>query len=167
MKVFFIVLAIGVVITFLKNLFRLLATSHYYGKFLTQKQKLKYSGATIDYLWKKAGIHKIFATGRLAGENVAFHVADGSYENVVKNLFCSAISVYRFRLKNTLNPLSWITFPGTLVQSHTKKQVPTIVKWCVNIIVWGVDVIASHRLEELWEPGVFHRMIEAVGSILK
>lgn len=167
MKVFFIVLAIGVAITFLKNLARLLITSHYYEKFLTQKQKLKYSGATIDYLWKKAGIHKIFATGRLAGENVAFHVADGSYENVVKNLFCSAISVYRFRLKNTLNPLSWITFPGTLVQSHTKKQVPTIVKWCVNIIVWGVDVIASRRLEELCEPGAFHRMIEAVGSILK
>ncbi len=167
MKVFFIILVIGVVCTFLKNLVRLLRTSHYYGKFLTKKQKLKYSGAEIDYLWKKAGINKIFATGRLAGENVAFHVADGSNESAVENLFCSAISVYRFRLKNTLNPLSWITFPGTLVQSHTKKQVPAIAKWCVNIIVWGVDVIASHRLEELWESGAFHRMIEAVGSILK
>lgn len=63
MKVFFIVLAIGVVITFLKNLFRLLATSHYYGKFLTQKQKLKYSGATIDYLWKKRGYIKSLQQG--------------------------------------------------------------------------------------------------------
>lgn len=166
MRVFFACLAIWVVCSSLLNRFRLQKTLRYYDKFLTNKNELKYSGAEIEYLWRKAGINKVFAFGKYAGENVAYYVANGSYENEIETLFCSAISIYRLRIKNTFNPLFWITFPGTLVQSHTKKQVPAIAKWCLNIIVWGVDVIASHRLEELWELGAFHRMIKAVGSIL-
>lgn len=166
MKLFFSFLAIGILYSFFINYFRFRRTFYYYNKFLSQSEDLKYCGSTIAYLWEKAGIKKGIASGRHSGQNIAFYVTYKSYGSEIDHLFRSAISVYIFRLKNSFNPIIWLTYPSIIAQSHVAKRIPSIGKGAVNLAFWIIGVIASHYIELFLVSDAFRHMIEVFCNTL-
>lgn len=170
MKVFFLVIFSIFVLSLSINLFRLLLTCRYYKTFREEPSKLRCSGASVDRLWCKAGINKALASGRYAGERVSSFLADDYYGGEIDKLFCSAISVYKGRIKNTFNPLYWLEAPYIVVQTYflkSKKSPAKLVKRLIGLVSWAIGIIAGHYLESFLESDAFHRMLEVCRSILK
>lgn len=170
MRVFVLVIFCIFVLSLSINSFRLLRTCQYHKTFREEPSKLRYSGASVDRLWCKAGIDKVFASGRYAGERVSSFLADDYYREQIDKLFCSAISVYKGRIKNAFNPLYWLEAPYIVVQTcflKSKKSPAKLFKRLIGLVLWVIGIIAGHYIESFLNSDAFHRMIEACRSILK
>lgn len=148
------------------NLCRLASTKYYYKKFLKSDPRLEQYVYPVSQLFDKAGTNRCFASTRYAGEKISYCIAKYDFRSIVEDTFNQTIGVFRFRIRNSVNPFYWFQFPARLLNS-AKIEFPRPVKVLVPILFWLVGVIAAYYVEKFLESDFFTDYLSVLCSSLK
>ncbi len=163
MKVVLLIAAI-LSFNFILNVCRLALTLQYYQKFIGKSQKLSEYVQSVDRLFDKAGTNQIFVSTRFAGKSISFCLGMNNYRKELDEIFRQTIGVYKFRIRNTFNPIYWVELPFRITARW---------KWSLlwarkmfSAVFWLAGVIAAYLINRFLDI-LFPGFLIILDNILK
>ncbi len=172
MKVFLFLLLFWIALSLLVNIFRFQRTKRYFSLFEKQDGYLVYCEASVDRLFEVAGVNYRHRLGAERNLPVSRFLANAYYRNEVRDTFQAAISVFRFRLINAINPAyifekPFLTLHRLCTRKRPGRAVPKPVKCVISLVLWFLGVVASHYVEAFLDSGASRCIFEVCRNILK
>lgn len=152
MKMLFILFAI-LAMKVSTNLFRYLATKHYYIKFLSMKESTEICRyiTPITRLFDKAGTQKtvVVCTNHVRYQTeISTQINNSLFFNEISKIFVTTLGTYSQRIRESFYPLYWINLPIVFLEINSF-NIPKFFRIPIKILFWSVSVIAAYYLEKM------------------
>lgn len=164
MKIFLIIVALLILHVAL-NASRLISTLFYYQKFKARDPNLSEYVPAVDRLFDKAGTNQVFVKTRFAGKSITYCLGMNDYRTELDDLFRKTIGVYKYRIRNTLNPLYWFDLPGKVATRSNSYSNPWIQR-IFSLLFWAISIIAAYLVNQCLNV-LFPELPSILESILK
>lgn len=161
-----IILAVIIAAHFLINFIRLMSAHFYYKKFLKSDKSLEQYAYPVSRLFDKAGTNRILMSTRYAGEKISFCIAKYEYRGIVDDTFQQTIGVFKFRMRNSFNPLYWLELPTRLCKLYGA-ELPKPIDALLSAVFWLFSVIIGYYVEKFLDSEFFSNLLATLCNSLK
>lgn len=161
-----------VVIKFVTNLFRLLATDFYYYLFKNKDKGINQYCRSIGNLFHHAGTQrKIIVSAQyfmkeLYRDEISNHLTDDETYAELCEIFEQTMGVYKYRLRQTFYPSYWIAWPLTFLALFDI-NFGKIGSAIAGVAFWLITFVAEHYLEELLGLHSLFDVLSILDNLLK
>lgn len=164
MKIFLVIVAL-LILHVVLNASRLVSTLFYYQKFKYKNPNMSEYVPAVDRLFDKAGTNQVFVRTRFEGKSITYCLGMNNYRTELDDLFRKTIGVYKYRIRNTLNPLYWFEFPGKAVTKSSSYSNPWIQR-ILSLLFWAIGIIAAYLANQFLDV-LFPELPSILESILR
>lgn len=126
-------------------------------------QRLSEYAPAVDRLFDKAGTNQVFVSTRFAGKSITYCLGMKDYRGELDETFKQTIGVYKFRIRNSFNPVYWAELPGR-ISLRWKWSSSSLLRLIFSAVFWAFSIAAAWFAQKMLDallPGL-PSMLESI-----